>query len=154
MRRVVEQLRACGVLETVRISAAGYPSRWTYHDFQQRYHPLLPRGYCRKEERVAIATAILRNSIKVLVAILWCKLGGMDYVMLQCENLYRMGRSKVFFRAGQVAYLEKLCHSRLHACGLLLQTNLRAWLARTRYLRLRGTVLGLQRLARGYLARR
>ena len=26
-KRAVEQLRACGVLETIRISAAGYPSR-------------------------------------------------------------------------------------------------------------------------------
>ena len=25
--RAIQQLRACGVLETVRISAAGYPSR-------------------------------------------------------------------------------------------------------------------------------
>ena len=28
--RAVEQLRACGVLETVRLSAAGFPGRWTY----------------------------------------------------------------------------------------------------------------------------
>lgn len=27
MPRCVQQLRACGVLETIRISAAGYPSR-------------------------------------------------------------------------------------------------------------------------------
>ena len=27
-KRVVEQLRACGVLETIRISAAGFPSRY------------------------------------------------------------------------------------------------------------------------------
>ena len=27
-KRAVQQLRACGVLETVRISAAGYPSRY------------------------------------------------------------------------------------------------------------------------------
>lgn len=27
-KRAVQQLRACGVLETVRISAAGYPSRF------------------------------------------------------------------------------------------------------------------------------
>ncbi len=26
-QRVTQQLRACGVLETIRISAAGYPSR-------------------------------------------------------------------------------------------------------------------------------
>ena len=28
-KRAVQQLRACGVLETVRISAAGYPSRYS-----------------------------------------------------------------------------------------------------------------------------
>lgn len=28
--RAVQQLRACGVLETIRISAAGYPSRWVF----------------------------------------------------------------------------------------------------------------------------
>lgn len=27
-KRTVQQLRACGVLETIRISAAGYPSRY------------------------------------------------------------------------------------------------------------------------------
>lgn len=64
-RRVVEQLRACGVLETVRISAAGYPSRWTYKDFYQRYHALLPRGYFRRGEEVAMVMAIVHNSIKV-----------------------------------------------------------------------------------------
>ena len=36
-KRAVQQLRACGVLETVRISAAGYPSRWAYYDFFLRY---------------------------------------------------------------------------------------------------------------------
>lgn len=27
-KRAVQQLRACGVLETIRISAAGFPSRY------------------------------------------------------------------------------------------------------------------------------
>ena len=35
--RAVEQLRACGVLETVRLSAAGFPGRWTYKDFRTRW---------------------------------------------------------------------------------------------------------------------
>lgn len=34
---VLAQLRACGVLETIRISCAGYPSRWTFEDFAERY---------------------------------------------------------------------------------------------------------------------
>ncbi len=34
------QLRACGVLETIRISCAGFPSRWSYVEFADRYHIL------------------------------------------------------------------------------------------------------------------
>ncbi len=39
-RRAVQQLRACGVIETVRISAAGFPSRLTYDEFRARYRVL------------------------------------------------------------------------------------------------------------------
>jgi myosin-5 len=34
--QVLSQLRACGVLETIRISCAGYPSRWTFAEFAER----------------------------------------------------------------------------------------------------------------------
>lgn len=33
---VLSQLRACGVLETIRISCEGYPTRWTFQDFADR----------------------------------------------------------------------------------------------------------------------
>jgi myosin-5 len=33
---VLSQLRACGVLETIRISTAGYPTRWTFEEFAER----------------------------------------------------------------------------------------------------------------------
>lgn len=36
-QQVLGQLRACGVLETIRISCAGYPSRWTYEEFAERH---------------------------------------------------------------------------------------------------------------------
>lgn len=36
-QQVLGQLRACGVLETIRISCAGYPSRWTYEEFAERF---------------------------------------------------------------------------------------------------------------------
>jgi len=35
-QQVLSQLRACGVLETIRISCAGYPSRWTFAEFADR----------------------------------------------------------------------------------------------------------------------
>ena len=36
-KHVLSQLKACGILETVKISCSGYPSRWTYEDFASRY---------------------------------------------------------------------------------------------------------------------
>lgn len=33
---VLSQLRACGVLETIRISCLGYPSRWEFEEFAER----------------------------------------------------------------------------------------------------------------------
>lgn len=36
---VLSQLRACGVLETIRISCAGYPTRWSFEEFAERSAP-------------------------------------------------------------------------------------------------------------------
>lgn len=64
-QRAVQQLRACGVLETIRISAAGYPSRWLYSDFFERYRMLLPSGLVRREDGRQMCEYILHRNIKV-----------------------------------------------------------------------------------------
>ena len=69
-QRAVQQLRACGVLETIRISAAGYPSRWLYKDFFDRYIMLLPSGQVRREDVRQMCEYVLQRNIKV------CMLGG------------------------------------------------------------------------------
>ncbi|XP_049321456.1 unconventional myosin-Vb [Astyanax mexicanus] len=133
-KRAVQQLRACGVLETVRISAAGYPSRWTYEEFFGRYRVLL-RGYSAQEDlRVSC-----QNTIPALI---------LD------PDQYCFGKTKVFFRAGQVAVLEKLRAERLRAAGVLIQSWVRGWMQRRWYQQLRRSTLTLQRYTRGALARR
>ena len=44
-QNVLSQLRACGVLETIRISCAGFPGRWTFADFVERYYMLVPSSH-------------------------------------------------------------------------------------------------------------
>ncbi|CAF4686502.1 unnamed protein product, partial [Rotaria sp. Silwood2] len=48
---------------------------------------------------------------------------------------------KIFFRAGQVAYLEKLRSEKLRACIIKIQTTYRVYYARKRYLKIRRTTI-------------
>lgn len=64
-QRTIQQLRACGVLETVRISAAGYPSRWTYPEFFNRYRMLLKFEAINRKKPYATIALILKTFIKV-----------------------------------------------------------------------------------------
>ncbi|XP_053369794.1 unconventional myosin-Vb [Clarias gariepinus] len=133
-KRAVQQLRACGVLETIRISAAGYPSRWTYEDFFIRYRALLHDLSVQEDFR-----ATCRKKIPALIP---------------DPEQYCFGKTKIFFRAGQVALLEKLRAEKLRAAGVKIQSWVRGWIQRRRYLQLRWATLTLQRYARGAFARR
>lgn len=45
---VLEQLRCCGVLEIVRISRSGYPTRVTHQEFAKRWSMILWYSYRKK----------------------------------------------------------------------------------------------------------
>ncbi|XP_061657144.1 unconventional myosin-Vb isoform X2 [Syngnathoides biaculeatus] len=134
-RRAVQQLRACGVLETIRISAAGYPSRWTYGDFFSRYRVLMRKSDVANPDKKWVCRNLLETLIRE-------------------GDMFQLGKSKIFFRAGQVAYLEKLRADKFRAACVAVQKTVRGWLQRVRYRKIRKAVLLLQRYGRGYLARR
>ncbi|XP_070766858.1 unconventional myosin-Va isoform X3 [Enoplosus armatus] len=132
-KRAVQQLRACGVLETIRISAAGFPSRWTYQEFFSRYRVLMKQKDVLPDKKLTC-----RNVLEKLV---------------QDQDKYQFGKTKIFFRAGQVAYLEKLRADKLRAACIRIQKTIRCWLARKKYLRKRSAAITIQRFTRGYQAR-
>ncbi|XP_061734089.1 unconventional myosin-Va isoform X2 [Nerophis ophidion] len=132
-KRAVQQLRACGVLETIRISAAGFPSRWTYQEFFSRYRVLMKQKDVLPDKKLTC-----RNVLEKLV---------------QDQDKYQFGKTKIFFRAGQVAYLEKLRADKLRAACIRIQKTIRCWLARKNYLRMRNAAITIQRFTRGYQAR-
>ncbi|KAL0809792.1 hypothetical protein ABMA28_011288 [Loxostege sticticalis] len=134
-KRAVCQLRACGVLETIRISAAGFPSRWLYQDFFQRYRLL------------CLSKDIDRGNIKATCSKILAK-------HLKDPDKYQFGATKIFFRAGQVAYLEKIRADIQRLYCVRVQSCVRRFVARRKYLRLMSALKGLQARARGYLARR
>lgn len=72
----------------------------------------------------------------------------------QDEDKFKFGKTKIFFRAGQVAYLEKLRSDKLKSSGIMIQKHVRGWLQRRRYTKMRISTITFQRYARGYLARK
>uniref|UniRef100_A0A673C4V4 Myosin VC n=1 Tax=Sphaeramia orbicularis TaxID=375764 RepID=A0A673C4V4_9TELE len=129
-RRVVQQLRACGVLETIHISAQSYPSRWTYIEFYSRYSVLMTH----QETGVSDKKQTCKNVLQRLI---------------QDSNQYKFGRTKIFFRAGQVAYLEKLRLDRLRGACITIQKHVRGWSQRRKYLQMREAAIILQQYIRG-----
>jgi len=132
--RAVQQLRACGVLETIRISAAGFPSQRTYGDFFQRYRCLCKFKEIRRDDLKETCRRILARYIND-------------------EDKFKFGKTKVLFRAGQVAYLEKLRAERQRDACIMIQKTARGLIHRNKYKKIRRSILGLQRYGRGYIAR-
>uniref|UniRef100_A0A8D0MF04 Unconventional myosin-Va n=1 Tax=Sus scrofa TaxID=9823 RepID=A0A8D0MF04_PIG len=132
-KRAVQQLRACGVLETIRISAAGFPSRWTYQEFFSRYRVLM-----KQKDVLSDRKQTCKNVLEKLI---------LD------KDKYQFGKTKIFFRAGQVAYLEKLRADKLRAACIRIQKTIRGWLLRKKYLRMRKAAITVQRYVRGHQAR-
>lgn len=136
---VLSQLRACGVLETVRISTAGYPTRWTYEEFALRYYML-----CHSSEWT---TEIRKMAQNILVK----ALGATAH---EKRDKYQLGLTKIFFRAGMLAFLENKRSARLKQCAIMIQKNLRAKYWRHRYLDARQSIIDVQSATRAFLARR
>ncbi|XP_027696656.1 unconventional myosin-Vc isoform X1 [Vombatus ursinus] len=129
-KRIVQQLRACGVLETIRISAQSYPSRWTYIEFYSRYGVLMSQQELAFGDKKEVCKVVLHR-------------------LIQDSNQYQFGKTKIFFRAGQVAYLEKLRLDKLRQGCIVIQKHIRGWLQRKKFLRERKAAVTIQQYFRG-----
>ncbi|KAF9533339.1 P-loop containing nucleoside triphosphate hydrolase protein [Crepidotus variabilis] len=138
-QQVLGQLRACGVLETIRISCAGYPTRWTYEEFAERYYMLVPSTIWQPK----IQSLDLRGLCSTIL----------DKTIADVD-MYQNGLTKIFFRAGMLAALESFRSDRLNTMVTLVQKNVRRQLAMKQYKKLRSATIKIQTWWRGILARR
>ena len=131
---VLAQLRACGVLETIRISNAGYPSRWTFQEFSDRYYLLIRSSKWDKNAKVLTERVVKER--------------------ITNNDKFQVGLTKIFFRAGQLAYLENLRSARLREAVILIQKHMKRYIYRRRFLEMIRAATTIQAVTRGWMLRR
>ncbi|XP_010432598.2 PREDICTED: myosin-15-like [Camelina sativa] len=129
---VLHQLRCGGVLEAVRISLAGYPTRRNYSDFVDRFGLLAPEFMDESNDEQALTEKILR------------KLG---------LGNNQLGRTKVFLRAGQIGILDSKRAEVLDASARLIQRRLRTFVTHQNFISARASAISIQAYCRGCLSR-
>ncbi|KAL6426841.1 hypothetical protein ACFW04_009267 [Cataglyphis niger] len=122
---VMHQLTCNGVLEGIRICRKGFPNRMVYPDFKLRY-------------KILCANAVPEP----------CEPKKATQIILETINLesdqYRMGHTKVFFRAGVLGQMEELRDERLGKIVSWMQAYIRGYLSRKDYKKLQEQRLALQ----------
>ncbi|XP_027362944.1 myosin-1 [Abrus precatorius] len=130
---VLQQLRCCGVLEVVRISRSGFPTRMSHQKFARRYGFLL-LGNVASQDPLSVSVAIL-HQFNIL------------------PEMYQVGYTKLFFRAGQVGVLEDTRNRTLHGI-LRVQSCFRGYRARCYRKKLWRGITTLQSFIRGENSRK
>ncbi|XP_029441148.1 LOW QUALITY PROTEIN: myosin-10-like [Rhinatrema bivittatum] len=114
---VLDQLRCNGVLEGIRICRQGFPNRIIFQEFRQRYEILtpnaIPKGFMDGKQACALMIKALELN----------------------PNLYRIGQSKIFFRAGVLAHLEEERDLKITDIIILFQAAARGYLARRAFVK-------------------
>ncbi|XP_043518712.1 myosin heavy chain, muscle isoform X11 [Frieseomelitta varia] len=132
---VMHQLTCNGVLEGIRICRKGFPNRMVYPDFKLRYMILAPAAMAAETDPKKAAARCFEEI-------------GLD------PDMYRIGHTKVFFRAGVLGQMEEFRDERLSKIVSWMQAYMRGYLTRKDYKKLQEQRLALvvvQRNLRKYL---
>ncbi|XP_064007189.1 myosin-10 isoform X2 [Pogoniulus pusillus] len=131
---VLDQLRCNGVLEGIRICRQGFPNRIVFQEFRQRYEILtpnaIPKGFMDGKQAC-------ERMIRALE---------LD------PNLYRIGQSKIFFRAGVLAHLEEERDLKITDIIIFFQAVCRGYLARKAFAKKQQQLSALKILQRNCAA--
>ncbi|XP_051652320.1 unconventional myosin-IXa isoform X5 [Manacus candei] len=129
---VLRQLRYTGMLETVRIRQSGYSCKYSFQDFVDHFHVLLPQGVSPSKHNIH---DFFRK------------------IKLDPDN-YQVGRTMVFMKERERQLLQDLLHQEVLRRITLLQRWFRSLICRRQFLSLRNATITIQRFWRSYQSRK
>ncbi|XP_056844387.1 myosin-10-like [Raphanus sativus] len=129
---VLHQLRCGGVMEAIRISCAGYPTRKSFSEFLTRFRILGPDVANKSFDEVDACKKLLAK----------VDLKG-----------FQIGKTKVFLRAGQMAELDAHRTEALGHSARIIQRKVLSYQSRKKYIMLQSASTEIQAFCRGHVAR-
>ncbi|KAM7373970.1 hypothetical protein PAMP_006654 [Pampus punctatissimus] len=133
----IRQLRYSGMMETIRIRRAGYPIRYTFAEFVDRYRVLMP-GI----KPAHIQEDLLGTCRQIVLA------------RLEKHDDWQIGKTKIFLKDHHDMQLEIERDTAITDKVILIQKAVRGLKERTNFLRLRSAVIFIQKVWRGYQCRK
>merc|ERR1712227_30012 len=112
---VMHQLTCNGVLEGIRICRRGFPNRTIYIDFKHRFIIIKPKEVYAAGTDLKAAAKVILESIEAV------------------NDRWRLGHTKVFFRAGTVGMIEEVRDECIKAILNYIQAICRGYLGRQQH---------------------
>jgi len=131
---VMHQYQCNGVLAGIAICRKGFPNKMMYPEFKSRYNILAAKAVAKAKNDKAAAGAV------------------MDVIKLDKEK-FRLGHTKVFFRAGILGFMEEVREDKIGEVLSWLQAGARGKASRMQFKKLQDQKLALyccQRTIRNY----
>merc|ERR1712193_386632 len=132
---IMHQYRCNGVLAGISICRKGFPNKMLYPEFKARYNILSAKAVAKAKNDKAAAAVVL------------------DAIKLDKEK-YRLGHTKVFFRAGILGYMEEVREDKIGSVLSWLQSGARGKASRMAFKKLQDQKMALyscQRAIRMYM---
>merc|ERR1712214_277197 len=133
---IMHQYQCNGVLAGIAICRKGFPNKMLYPEFKSRYNILAAKLVAKAKNDKAAASAVLDGAVK-----------------LEKEK-FRLGHTKVFFRAGILGYMEEVREDKIGSVLAWLQAGARGKSSRMQFKKLQDQKLALyccQRTIRAYM---
>merc|ERR1719195_1156713 len=112
---VMHQYQCNGVLAGIAICRKGFPNKMLYPEFKSRYNILAAKLVAKAKNDKSAASAVLDGAVKL------------------DKEKFRLGHTKVFFRAGILGYMEEVREDKIGSVLAWLQSGARSKASRMQF---------------------
>uniref|UniRef100_A0A0K0FAB5 Unconventional myosin heavy chain 6 (inferred by orthology to a C. elegans protein) n=1 Tax=Strongyloides venezuelensis TaxID=75913 RepID=A0A0K0FAB5_STRVS len=133
---VFRQLRYSGMMETIRIRKAGYPIRYTYQAFIDRFRLILKTVKDGQKSDIIMASQAICEKV------------------LGFKGDFQLGKTKIFLKENDEYVIEKHNDSMMNHYATIIQKTIKGFKQKRKYEKEKNAAILIQAQWRGYIQRK